>query len=555
MIGRTVHIPQVGQAFGSYHIDRVLGRGGMGVVFVATQLTLNRSVALKVLLPQFANDEDYRRRFSREGSALANAQSPYIVPIFDYGEIDGSLFIATQLVPGSDLGTRIKAGPLGLAATLDITRHVATALADAHAVGVLHRDVKPSNVLIWDRGDGPHAYLCDFGIAKIEGVHQTTTEGTVGTWAFLAPERCNGAPATEASDIYAAGCLLWNMLTGSPPYSGTPVEIAMAHVSAPVPQLTGPNLIGPNLTGQPNVDADLNNILARALAKDPQARFASASEMAQELRALRARLPTVDPVIAPGTSYDATWGGPPGPKPPPLDVPVNDPTEHLSDPAVEPPQRDTPSRRWPAVLAAIVVLGLVGWQALAQGWLDGDSDSPNSDAADSPNSATPPSGEEGGGATCWDGTEVAELSQCSDPEGLAGLAWMVPSMDPDDPTCYEKDEIEPGKTLVWVCPFLFRGASGTIRYSEWQSAPIANAHYREEYGAQPRRVVSLNAVPRYLWRLDERTEEGLFRMTTSYVRWPFSISIAASTRAAREAAYRQLTFRPESQLTGVTTGD
>lgn len=535
-----MHIPQVGQAFGSYHIDRVLGRGGMGVVFIATQLTLNRSVALKVLLPQFANDEDYRRRFSREASALANAQSPYIVPIFDYGEIDGCLFIATQLVPGSDLGSRISTGALELTATIDITRHVTTALADAHAVGVLHRDVKPSNVLIWDRGDGPHAYLCDFGIAKVEGIHQTTTEGTVGTWAFLAPERCNGAPATEASDIYAAGCLLWNMLTGSPPYSGTPVEIAMAHVSAPVPQLSGPLL-----TGQSSVDAVLNTILGRSLAKDPQDRFASADDMAQELRTLRGRIPTAG--AAADTSYDATVGGP-------LVTPADDRTERLHEPPPDAPAPGRAVRRWFVAAAIVAALGLVGWQAMGQGWLGDGSGSPSggpSGDPDSPNNAA--TGVENGGATCWDDTPVEDISECSEPEGLAGLAWVVPSMDLDDPTCYEKvDDIEPGKTLVYVCPFLFRGAAGTIRYSEWETAATATEHYREEFAAEPRRVVSLHAVPRWLWRMDERTDEGLFRMTTSYVRWPFSVSIAASTRAAREAAYRQITFRPESQLTGIS---
>lgn len=268
-----MRIPQVGETFGPYEVQRVLGHGGMAVVFVASQVALNRPVALKVLLPQLAESDEYRIRFRREAAALASAQSPYIVPIFDYGEIEGSLFLATQLVPGGDLGLRIANAPLDRTVALSIASQVCTALADAHDVGVLHRDVKPGNVLIWDRPEGPHAYLCDFGIAKIEGSLDTTTEGTAGTWAFLAPERCNGEPGTRASDIYSAGCLLWNMLTGSRPYDGAAVEVALAHVHQPVPQLPGLSA----------VDSELNKILRTAMAKDPADRFGSAGEMARAL--------------------------------------------------------------------------------------------------------------------------------------------------------------------------------------------------------------------------------------------------------------------------------
>ncbi len=521
-----MRIPQVGESFGPYQVERVLGRGGMGVVFVATQITLNRAVALKVLLPQFAESEDYRRRFSREASALANAQSPHIVPIFDYGEIEGSLFIATQLVPGSDLGIRIS-GELELGSIIDITRHITTALADAHAVGVLHRDVKPSNVLIWDRAEGPHAYLCDFGIAKMDDSDHTTTEGTIGTWAFLSPERCNGEPATQESDIYSAGCLLWNMLTGKTPYVGTAVEIAMAHVHNPIPQLP---------TTSP-VTVELNVILRKAMAKDPHDRYRAAGEMARALANLR---PKVGPIPALGRPGSDT-----------LDRPQ---TAILTDQVAEDLVDERGRGRLPLALMALltaVVMTVLAWTAWPADWpsLSNGSNrsSPPTQSTDEPNPEV--------AAQCWDGDFVPALRDCSEPTGREGLAWAMPSIDLEDPVCADKANSVPGKQLVFVCPFRFAGATGIIRYSWWNSAKSSRDYYRGDYsGVDPRRISSGRTAPRLVWRLDKRTPQGLYRMTSTYLDWPFSVSVEASTLAAREAGYRQVTFRPEAEMTGIATG-
>ncbi|MGD9958030.1 serine/threonine-protein kinase [Nocardioides sp.] len=495
-----MRIPQVGDTFGAYEVQRVLGHGGMGVVFVANQVALDRAVALKVLLPQLAQSVDYRTRFRREAAALASAQSPYIVPIYDYGEFEGSLFLATQLVPGGDLGLRIMNGPVARGTALEIARQVCTALADAHDVGVLHRDVKPSNVLLWDRAEGAHAYLCDFGIAKIEESLDTTTEGTAGTWAFLAPERCQGAPGSRASDIYAAGCLLWNMLTGRRPYDGSAVEVAQAHVHQPVPQLPGD-------------ETALNEILSTAMAKAPADRYASARDLASALAQLISR-----DAERTRTTVVSPFAGP------------------VKAPA---------PRRWGwkvgAGLVAISLIASLSWALLSR-------DEPSTRASTGSTQSAEPAT-----SRCWDGTPVADLSACSQPSGAQGLAWAMPSLDVDDPRCVEVEGVVSGKEIVFECGYRTRGARGVVRYSTWTSAAASQAHYRDQFSSTPSRVAGPTTAPRLVWTRGRRTPQGFFRMASAYVDWPFSVSIEASNRAALEVGYRTLRFRPQREMTGIST--
>src|SRR6266545_1602133 len=188
--------PQVGKDFGEFRIDEVLGRGGMGVVFRAWQYRMGRNVALKVLSPQYAADPAYRARFAREAAALARLDSPHIVTIFDHGEVDGSLYLAMQLVDGPDLSTVLASGPLPPARALAVVDQVAAALGDAHDIGVVHRDVKTSNVMLRRRpahDEEDFAYLCDFGIAhSVDGTRHSQTSGVIGTLGYLAPERLQG---------------------------------------------------------------------------------------------------------------------------------------------------------------------------------------------------------------------------------------------------------------------------------------------------------------------------------------------------------------------------
>lgn len=243
---------------GEYRVEGVLGRGAMGVVHRAFQPRLGRPVALKVLPPEFADDPDYRARFAHEAEVLARLDSPHIVQIYDHGAHEGSLYLAMQLVQGPNLA---EVGVLPPARALRITDQVAQALGDGHAAGIVHRDVKPSNVLL--RAEQDFAYLCDFGIAhtdRRDTAHRTG--GVIGTLGYLAPERLGGAGATPASDVYSLGCLLWALLTGTPPFTGTEPEVIMGHAQAAAPRLSG---------ADPRT-RQLNDLLAAMLAKDPAAR-------------------------------------------------------------------------------------------------------------------------------------------------------------------------------------------------------------------------------------------------------------------------------------------
>ncbi|WZH52951.1 MAG: bifunctional serine/threonine-protein kinase/ABC transporter substrate-binding protein [Nocardioides alkalitolerans] len=298
---------QPGSVVGSYEVGESIGHGGMGVVYRAVHRDLDREVALKVLAPQFSGDEDYRRRFLSEARTLARLESNHIVAIYDAGEHQGSLYLAMQLVTDGDLSSWSRRfGPMPPVMALDLLRQVTTGLATAHDAGVLHRDIKASNVLLRRLpGGATRAYLCDFGIAQTADESHTRTGAVVGTWAYLAPERHRGVPASVSSDLYALGCLLWAMLTGHTPYQGsTEMEVALAHMNAPVPQLPG---------GSGDVRA-LNHLLARLLDKDPARRISSAGEVLAEIDRVAAAVRPGGPPLAAGAerTRTASYGGPTG---------------------------------------------------------------------------------------------------------------------------------------------------------------------------------------------------------------------------------------------------
>ena len=259
--------PKVGDQFGAFLITGVVGHGGMGVVFSARQQPLNRPVALKVLDPRFTDDPGFVARFTREGELLATMNSPHVIQVFEHGHVGDCLYLAMQHVAGGDLAHYLrKNGPLSQALAADLTAQVASALADAHAVGIIHRDIKPSNVLLATTGQDLFAYLCDFGIAPSAQSGLTQTGMLPGTLNFTAPERHEGHPADVRSDLYSLGCLWWSLLSGSNPYSGTDYQVAQQHFSAPVPQV---QVFGA-------VEDSTNQLLERLMAKDPGRRPASA---------------------------------------------------------------------------------------------------------------------------------------------------------------------------------------------------------------------------------------------------------------------------------------
>ena len=262
---------QPGDVFAGHRIEGVAGRGGMGVVYRAMQLDLERPVALKLIAPSLAEDPEFRDRFVRESRAAASIDHPNVIPIYYTGEHDGLLFIAMRYVEGSDLRTVVRAdGRLEPERAGRIVAQVGTALDAAHARGLVHRDVKPANVLL---GGEDHAYLTDFGLTKrltSAGAASTHAGGWVGTLGYVAPEQIRGERIDARADVYALGCVLFHALTGSPPYQRERDEATLwAHLNDPPP----------SVSSAPGVPDAFEDVLRRAMAKDPADRYPSAGDL------------------------------------------------------------------------------------------------------------------------------------------------------------------------------------------------------------------------------------------------------------------------------------
>ncbi len=368
---------------GRYRIDGLLGRGGYGVVFRATQLPMGRPVALKMLLVEALAQGDGRARFRREAELAQRLQHPNTVRLHDFGESEAGLpFIAWELLEGRALDAAIRAdGPLAPARVAWIAAQALQALAEAHALGIVHRDIKPSNIFLCEvPGEPSFVKVLDFGIAKNTLAHGTalTREGSVvGTPAYMAPEHASGAATTPAIDLYALGLVMAEMLTGRPVFPGDDaLAVLMAQLSdarVPLPPAVLASPLGP--------------VIARATEKPVALRFASAQEMLQHLSAIGGAAATAPPLAAAAaeaaalasapTAYAMPAPGAPeaGAVPPTLVIPA---VENV--PAAPPPAR---ARRGPLVLAVIggAVVVLVGLLlarrgTLAQAMSRGDGDKP-----------------------------------------------------------------------------------------------------------------------------------------------------------------------------------
>src|SRR5436309_6105725 len=234
---------QRGSVVGGYRIDELIGRGGMGLVYRATNVALNRIYALKVLAPALAEDEQFRQRFRRSMRIAASLHHPNVVGIHYAGEHDGMLFFVMDYVTGTDLReVLIKHGALDPGRAVDMLEQFASALDAAHRRGLVHRDVKPANILITVKDGEEHAYLTDFGLAKkFDTASGLTAKGSVvGTVDYMAPEQITGSRTDARTDIYALGCVLYQMLSGSVPYEReNSVATLYAHVHEPPPPLQG----------------------------------------------------------------------------------------------------------------------------------------------------------------------------------------------------------------------------------------------------------------------------------------------------------------------------
>jgi serine/threonine-protein kinase len=376
-----------GTPFGRYQLIELLGRGGMGEVWRAHDTEIDRVVAIKMLLPHYARDPDFEKRFLREARAAGRLDDPHIVPIYDVGEIDGRLYVTMRLINGTDLQTLLDTGPLEPARAVHIIEQIASALHCAHQAGLVHRDVKPSNILLTDND---FAYLIDFGIARgATDTALTSANTTIGTWAYMAPERFSTGESQPASDIYALACVLYQCLTGQPPYPGDTLEqVAVGHMVAPPPRPS---------QDHHTVPTALDDVIATGLAKQPTDRYATTIDMATAAQQaittdpLGATQPTQPAPLIAGSPGVPGWdpaqtqqwptdgGAPPTPPAqfggPPLPVPAG-----------------KPARRGGVLIGALAVVALlIAGGVIAAVNLSGDdkptATTPSSAAA--PNTPTP----------------------------------------------------------------------------------------------------------------------------------------------------------------------
>ncbi|CDO88616.1 protein kinase [Mycobacterium triplex] len=373
---------RLGTMFGPYHLKRLLGRGGMGEVYEAEHTVKQWTVALKLMSLAYSQDPVFRKRMEREARITGRLLEPHVVPIHDYGEIDGQLYLEMRLIEGIDLGSLLERdGALTPPRAVAIILQVAAALDAAHAAGVTHRDVKPQNILI-ARND--FAYLVDFGIASAKTDEKLTQLGTaVGTWKYMAPERFSSDEVTPRADVYALACVLYECLTGAPPYPADSTGVLVtSHMMEPIPL--------PSAQGF-GVDKAFDAVIAGGMAKNPIERYATAGDLAEAAhdalsRPERDRAATIlrrsetsakpqdteanaaaEPSAAPHTRYNPLDSAGPATQP---DSPPPPPTAEQPGPAGS-DQPATPGKRgrWPILAAAgaavVVAIAAVGiWLTL-----------------------------------------------------------------------------------------------------------------------------------------------------------------------------------------------
>jgi serine/threonine-protein kinase len=347
----------VGDTFADHRIDGLLGQGGMGVVYRATDLRLNRAVALKIIKPELSLDDDFRRRFRRESELAASIRHPNVVTIYQAGDSDGRLYVTMDLIDGTDLRALLtERGRLDPATATATVSQIASALDAAHAHGLVHRDVKPANILVASAAP-LHVYLTDFGLTKRTSSQSglTKTGLFVGTLDYAAPEQIKGWPVDARTDGYALGCVLFEMTAGHPPFRrDNDMATLYAHMTEPPPALT---------TLVPGVPPALDAAVQRALAKEPDERYPSAGDLGRAVLAAAAGTPLAEPerTVATGRAAPGapvTFEPPPLAPAPPAPTGAPAPPSHVT--SVLPKQRSP----WPLAIAIVVVLLVAGGIAL-----------------------------------------------------------------------------------------------------------------------------------------------------------------------------------------------
>lgn len=424
----------------------MLGHGGMSIVYLAAHTRLERKVALKLLSPQLSDDQAFRERFVRESKLAASLDHPNIIPIYEANEADGVFFIAMRYVKGADLRTLLQAGPLDPQRTVAIVDQTANALVAAHAHGLIHRDVKPANILI-DHGAGregaDHVYLSDFGVAKqVESPGLTMTGTFVGTADYASPEQIEGKPLDGRADVYSLGCVVYECLTGTSAYDkDSAVALMYAHLLEPPPTVSD---------SRPDLPPELDEVIARAMAKAPEDRYETPKELASALsRVLGAATAPSAPSAPSGADVAVTVLAPVpsgGAALPETTVAPPPAPQTASQPAATPPA--AAAARRPAVLVAAFAAGivLVGGAVAVVLSLSGDDEGGANVAAATELVATETSAaetEHAGGALLdvLVPTQIASTCTAQDTGSGGAVEADVCSAPEDAPTSYP-DELE-----------------------------------------------------------------------------------------------------------------
>src|SRR5215212_524650 len=360
-----------GSQFGAYRIESVAGQGGMGVVYKATQIGLDRAVALKAITPAFAHDEEFRARFQRESKLAASIEHPNVIPVYEAGEHDGTLFLAMRYVDGTDLKSLLtREGRLEPLRAGRFVAQIAAALDAAHAAGLVHRDVKPANALLASQD---HVYLTDFGLTKraASGSAMTKTGQMVGTVDYVAPEQVEGGSVDARTDVYSLACVFYHLLTGHVPFD-KPTEMAklFAHVHEDPPR--------PSDT-VPGIPGVVDDVISRGMAKDPSERYLSAGDLGRAALAAAEHRTIAEPErsVARGEAAGGPVADAPTVQRPVADGPSADaPGEPGSAGAQPPPGAKRRNMKpWAMGAAAIVIAGIVAGLITGGGSGGGSDDS------------------------------------------------------------------------------------------------------------------------------------------------------------------------------------
>ncbi|MBN1122467.1 MAG: protein kinase [Anaerolineae bacterium] len=352
------------QRFAEFDLIETIGQGGMATVYKAFQPSVGRYVAIKVLPRQYSEDPAFTKRFQREARMIARLEHRSVLPVYAYGEFEGQPYIVMRLLESGSLRKRLFQGPLDLPTIARMLEQIAEGLDYAHQQGIVHRDIKPSNILLDERDN---AYLTDFGIAKMLGTTtHVTTEGVVGTPHYMSPERCRGKSATPASDIYSLGAILFELVTGQPPFDAdTPLTVMYMHVREPIPSVT---------EIEATLPAAIDDVIARAMAKEPEDRYPTAVDLAASFKEAVAGSIRTEP--------------PPPPPAPPTRKEVSRPGL-LAQPGLKPH-----SMRWlssialPIIVFALIVLGFIFWPQIGE-WLQGGPPATSDSTAPPDSESTP----------------------------------------------------------------------------------------------------------------------------------------------------------------------